>query len=80
MNNYQWKNSLNWFKKVAKVVTMYDEQMEATSNIPKRRALRGERKYPKQVRKQLIDFVVRKQKYQQDLETFGTRNSYSNKT
>ncbi|UAL45686.1 IS1182 family transposase [Sutcliffiella horikoshii] len=64
-------------QKVDEVVTEYDKKIEATSDIPKRKALRGERKYPKQVRKQLIDFVVRKQKYQQDLETFGTRNSYS---
>ncbi len=64
-------------QKVDEVVTKYDKQIEATSDIPQRKALRGERKYPKQVRKQLIDFVVRKQKYQQDLETFGTRNSYS---
>ncbi|MCM3457471.1 transposase, partial [Heyndrickxia oleronia] len=42
-----------------------------------RKALRSERKYPKQVRKQLIDFVLRKQKYQRDFEIFGTRNSYS---
>lgn len=63
-------------QKVDEVVTEYDKQIEATSDIPERKALRGERKYPKQVRKQLIDFVVRKQKYQQDLETFGTRNSY----
>ena len=42
-----------------------------------RKALRSERKYPKQVRKQLIDFILRKQKYQRDFEIFGTRNSYS---
>ncbi|MGG4170145.1 IS1182 family transposase [Rossellomorea vietnamensis] len=64
-------------QKVDEVVTEYDKQIEATSDIPERKALRGERKYPKQVRKQLIDFLSRKKKYLQDLETFGTRNSYS---
>jgi transposase len=66
-------------QKVDDVVTEYDKQIEASSDVPERKALRNERKYPKQVRKQLIDFVIRKKKYQQDFETFGTRNSYSKK-
>ncbi|MCM3707169.1 transposase, partial [Cytobacillus firmus] len=45
------------FQKVDEVVTEYDKKIEATSDIPERKALRSERKYPKQVRKQLIDFV-----------------------
>jgi transposase len=64
-------------QKVDEVVTDYDKQIEATSDVTERKALRSERKYPKQVRKQLMDFLLRKQKYKQDLETFGTRNSYS---
>jgi transposase len=64
-------------QKVDEVVTEYDKQIEATSDVSERKALRSERKYPKQARKQLIDFVLRKQKYQKDLEIFGTRNSYS---
>ncbi|MFS1516933.1 IS1182 family transposase [Bacillus sp. SCS-151] len=64
-------------QKVDDVVTKYDKQIEDTSDVSERKALRSERKYPKQIRKQLIDFVSRKQKYQQDLETFGSRNSYS---
>ncbi|MEK5440594.1 IS1182 family transposase [Fredinandcohnia sp. FSL W7-1320] len=64
-------------QKVDEVVTEYDKQIEVTSDVSERKALRSERKYPKQVRKQLIDFVLRKQKYQEDLEIFGTRNSYS---
>ena len=39
--------------------------------------LRSERKLSKQACKKLIDFVVRKQKYQKNFEIFGTRNSYS---
>ncbi|MEK5520862.1 IS1182 family transposase [Heyndrickxia sp. FSL W8-0423] len=64
-------------QKVDDVVNEYDKQIEASSDVPERKALRNERKYPKKVRKQLIDFIVRKQKYQRDLEIFGTRNSYS---
>jgi transposase len=64
-------------QKVDEVVTEYDKQIEATSDVTERKALRSERKYPKQVRKQLMDFLLRKQKYKQDLEIFGTRNSYS---
>lgn len=64
-------------QKVDDVVTEYDKQIEASSDVPERKALRSERKYPKQVRKQLIDFVIRKQKYQRDFEIFGMRNSYS---
>ncbi|MBR7798383.1 transposase, partial [Agaribacter marinus] len=35
------------------------------------------RKEPKQYRKQFQDYVIRKQKYQNDMEIFGNRNSYS---
>ncbi|MEK4749112.1 IS1182 family transposase [Niallia sp. FSL W8-0177] len=64
-------------QKVDEVVTEYDKQMEESSDVTERKALRSERKYPKQVRKQLIDFVLRKRKYQQDFKIFGPRNSYS---
>jgi len=64
-------------KKVDDVVTEYDKQIETSSDVPERKNLRSERKYTKQVRKQLIDFVARKLKYQRDFEIFGTRNSYS---
>jgi len=62
---------------VDEVVTEYDKKIEATSDVSERKALRSERKYPKQVKKQLIDMVLRKQKYQRGFEIFGTRNSYS---
>ena len=64
-------------QKVDNVVAEYDKQIKESSDVPERKALRSERKYPKQVRKQLIDFVLRKQKYQRDFEILGTRNSYS---
>ncbi len=57
-------------QKVDEVVTEYDKQIEASSDVTERKALRRERKYPKQVRKQLIDFILRKRKYQQDLKIF----------
>ena len=63
-------------QKVDDVVTEYDKQIES-SEVQERKVLRSARKYPKLVRKQLIDFVLRKQKYQRDFEIFGTRNSYS---
>lgn len=64
-------------QKVDDIVNECDKKMEAASDIPERKDLRSERKYPKKVRKQLLDFVQRKQKYQQDFEILGTRNSYS---
>ncbi|WP_191560025.1 IS1182 family transposase [Metabacillus idriensis] len=63
--------------KIDDVVTEYDKQIEASTNVSERKALRNERKYPKQVRKQLLDFILRKQKYQRDFEILGQRNSYS---
>ena len=37
----------------------------------------GQRKKPKQYRQQFRDFIIRKQRYQKDMEVFGDRNSYS---
>ena len=62
---------------VDEVVKEYDQQIEASADAPERKQLRSERKYPKQVRKQLIELALRKQKYEQDFEIFGARNSYS---
>lgn len=62
---------------VKDVVNEYDERIEQSSNVEERKALRSERKYPKQVRKQLKDLIDRKQKYQRYFKIFGTRNSFS---
>ena len=59
------------------VVKEYDQQIEASTDAPERKQLRSERKYPKQMRKQLIELSLRKQKYENDFEIFGARNSYS---
>jgi transposase len=64
-------------EKVDEVITEYDQKIEDSSDISVRKALRTERKLPKQARKQLVDYIVRKSKYQKDFEIFGTRNSYS---
>src|SRR5690606_34820700 len=64
-------------QEVDDVITAYDQKIEASSDASERKVLRSERKFPKQVYKQLIDFIIRKQKYQRDFEIFGERNSYS---
>lgn len=64
-------------QKVDEVVTEYDEKIETSADVQERKRLRSERKFPKQARKQLLDFTKRKQKYLRDFEIFGTRNSYS---
>ena len=64
-------------QKVDDVISEYDKKIEVSSDTTERKALRSERKFPKQARKQLIDQIMRKQKYQKDFEIFGERNSYS---
>ncbi|WP_174615990.1 IS1182 family transposase [Virgibacillus ihumii] len=64
-------------EKLDENVEAYNKKIEASEDGSERKRLRSERKTPKQYRKQFKDYVARKQKYQQDMETFGTRNSYS---
>ncbi|MEK3888703.1 IS1182 family transposase [Bacillus sp. FSL K6-3431] len=64
-------------QKADDVINDYDKKIEASSDNTERKTLRSERKFPKQVRKQLLDYIVRKQKYERHFEIFGTRNSYS---
>ncbi|WP_339260679.1 IS1182 family transposase [Lysinibacillus sp. FSL K6-3209] len=64
-------------KKVDEVISEYDRKIEDSSDVAERKALRKERKFPKQTRKQLIDYMERKLKYQRDFEIFDGRNSYS---
>jgi transposase len=64
-------------QRVDEIVTEYDKKIEASSDVVERKALRSVRKYPKQVRKQLLDYTLRTEKYQRDFKIFGTRNSYS---
>ena len=64
-------------EKLDEKVEAYDEQIEACEVGSERKKIRSERKLPKQARKQFMDFITRKQKYQKDMEIFGDRNSYS---
>ncbi|WP_229683026.1 IS1182 family transposase [Virgibacillus oceani] len=64
-------------EKLDEVVEAYDEKIEASETGSERKQLRSERKVPKQYRKQFQDSMARKHKYQQDMEIFGERNSYS---
>lgn len=64
-------------KKVGEVITEYDQKIDASTDAAERKTLRNERKYPKKIFKQLIDFIERKKKYQKDFKILGSRNSYS---
>src|SRR5690625_366624 len=58
-------------------VEKYDQAIEASENVSERKELSSARKKPKQDRKALQDYIVRKQKYQNDMLIFDGRNSYS---
>ncbi|MCB5087802.1 IS5/IS1182 family transposase, partial [Streptococcus mutans] len=62
---------------VDEVVKDLDQQIEASTDVPERKRLRHQRKYPKVMRKTLIDLALRKQKYAKDMMIFGARNSYA---
>ncbi|WP_430735859.1 IS1182 family transposase [Gracilibacillus dipsosauri] len=64
-------------EKLSEKIEAYDEKIEASDVGSERKQLRSERKAPKQYRKQLEDLIMRKQKYQRDMEIFEDRNSYS---
>ncbi|MGY3718863.1 transposase, partial [Sutcliffiella cohnii] len=55
----------------------YTEKIDNSKDVDLRKQLRSERKTPKQILKQVYDWITRKQKYEKDFEIFGTRNSYS---
>ncbi len=58
-------------------VKEYDEKIKTSEVVSERKQLRSERKAPKQARNKFKDFILRKQKYQNDMKIFGDRNSYS---
>lgn len=64
-------------EKIEEVVEDYTEKMEKFSDANERKQWRKERKTPKQLLKQVKEWIVRKHKYQKDFETFGTHNSNS---
>ena len=59
------------------VVDDYTKQIEASVNTSERKALRRERKTPKQQLKKVKDWLLRKQQYKRDADICGDRNSYS---
>src|SRR5690625_5665072 len=63
--------------KLDEKIEEYNEKIETCEIGSERKKIRSKRKFPKQVRKQFVDFIRRKQKYQKDMEIFGDRNSYS---
>lgn len=62
---------------VERVVDDYTERIDASDDMNERKRLRSERKSPKQILKQVNDWINRKSKYLRDFEILGTRNSYS---
>lgn len=60
-----------------KQVFTYTEEIEKTKDVQKRKQMRHERKEPKLQLKQVRDFRQRKEKYRQQREILGERNSYS---
>ena len=63
--------------KVNEVVVDYTNQIETSEDVEKRKRLRSQRKYPKQVYKKLQDMISRKRKYEIHTQRFKQRNSYS---
>ena len=63
--------------KVEEVVDDYTAKIETSNDTQERKQLRSQRKTPKQIVKQIHDWITRKKVYQQDLELMGERNSYS---
>lgn len=55
----------------------FTSKIEQSEDVNERKRLRSERKSTKQILKQVHDWITRKQKYEEDFDVFGTRNSYS---
>ncbi|WP_153018576.1 transposase, partial [Bacillus sp. GZT] len=64
-------------EKLEEVVEDYTQKIDSTDDVGMRKQLRSERKTPKQLLKQVHDWLIRKQRYEKDFEIFDTRNSYS---
>lgn len=73
--------SIEELKEVAslleEVVDDYTQKIDETEDVLERKRIRSERRSPKQILKQVYDWVTRKDKYLTDLEIMGERNSYS---
>ncbi|MCD8510641.1 MAG: IS1182 family transposase, partial [Bacillus sp. (in: Bacteria)] len=71
------KELLDIVEKLDEKVEEFDKKIEESTEVKERKQIRSQRKGPKQYLKQYKDFLVRKQKYQNDMAIFGERNSYS---
>jgi transposase len=63
--------------KLEEKIDEINQNIEASVDVNERKHLRTTRKLQKQLHKQFKDFAERKQKYVEDMTTFGNRNSYS---
>ena len=64
-------------EKLDEIIEELTEQIASSDDVLERKKLRSERKTPKQIVKQVQEWIIRKQKYEKDFEIFDTRNSYS---
>ena len=64
-------------EKLDEVVEAYTEKIKQSEDMQERKQWRSERKTPKQIVKQVYEWITRKQKYEKDFEIFGPRNSYA---
>ncbi|MEK4250419.1 IS1182 family transposase [Paenibacillus sp. FSL W7-1287] len=64
-------------EKLEEVVEDYTQAIAHTEDVAERKQLRRQRKTPKQMVKQVREWIGRKQKYEKDLDILGARNSYS---
>lgn len=64
-------------EKLEEVVEDYTKKIDNSIDTTERKLLRSERKTPKQIVKQINDWITRKEKYENDFKIFDTRNSYS---
>ena len=64
-------------KKLDDTIDTYTKKIDESDITSERKQLRSERKEPKKYRKYFTNFLMRKPKYQRDMEIFKDRNSYS---
>src|SRR5699024_11305012 len=65
-------------QKVDKVVDKYDSKIIISEDPQERKKLRSERKFPRQVQKQVDNFIERKQKYLQDFKILDRKSTRLN--
>ena len=58
-------------------IASINQKIEASSDTQERKRLRSERKEPRLLRKEITDFIERKQRYALQKRTLAGRNSYS---